>query len=114
MNGCKTISLIKQGGFEVRESLCGKIYLITPSAFITYTKDTFIQFSVELDEWLEKHSVSKFLKDFHFGRCGITVKITSAEFDQFYEVITKAVSHLIPLIKYAKDISLSLTNQKQG
>jgi len=114
MNGCTTISIAKKGNFEIRESLCGKIYLITPKAFITYTKDTFVQFSVEIDEWLEKHSLSKLLKDFHFGRCGIIVKITSAEFDEFYDTVNSAVSHLIPLIKYTKEISLSLLNQKQG
>lgn len=114
MNGCTTITIAKKEKFEVRESLCGKIYLLTPSFNITYTKDSFIQFSLEIDTWLEKHSVSRFLKDFQFGRCGMLVKVSSSEFDEFYEAINIAIGHLVPLINFTKQISLSLNNQKQG
>ena len=112
MNGCTTVTIAVSDNYLIKESLCGMIYIEMDYAIITFTKENFLEFSVELDDWIEKHSASEKRKDFIFGKCGIQILIPGRRIPEFQDIINRGSEHLVPLIKFTKEISETLNKSK--
>ena len=112
MNGCTTITIAISENYHIKESLCGKLYLEMDYANVTFTKENFLEFSVELDTWVEKHSIPEIRKDFIFGKCGIQILIPGNKIIEFQNIVNKTTEHLVPLIKFTKEISETLNKDK--
>ena len=103
MENKKLVTIAEKGVISIKETPCGKIYLHYDNASIFYKKETFLNFLIEMDNWLIKNEGNE--------NCRLIVRVSrftlcikDEDIQDFLDVIQEASYKVIPSLKLSKEI----------
>ena len=103
MENKKLVTIAEKGKVSIKETPCGKIYLVYDNASIFYKKETFLNFLIEMDNWRIKNESKQ--------NCSLTVRVSrftlcvkDEDIENFLDAVQEASYKVIPSLKLSKEI----------